>query len=72
MKFMWIVIAPKTHVLLVHTARNVKVSLKDIRRAITDIPVDMLERVEENFKKRVSQCIDNGGRHLADVIFKTV
>ena len=47
--------------------------LKDnIRRAIADIPVDMLERVEQNFKNRVAQCIDNGGRHLADVIFKTV
>ena len=47
--------------------------LKDnIRRAITDIPVDMLERVEGNFMNRVAQCIDNGGSHLADVIFKTV
>ena len=49
--------------------------LKDnIRRAIADIglPVNMLERVEENFKKRVAQCIDNGGRHLVDIIFKTV
>lgn len=44
----------------------------NIRNAIADIPVSMLERVEENFKKRVSQCIDNGGHHLSDVIFKTV
>ena len=45
--------------------------LKDnIRRAIADIPVDMLERVELNFRNQVAQCIDNGGRHLADIIFK--
>ena len=48
---------------LIHLKNN-------IRRAITDIPVDMLERVEENFKNRLAQCIDNGGNHLADVIFK--
>ena len=46
--------------------------LKNICNANADIPVSMLERVEENFKKRVSQCIDNGGHHLSDVIFKTV
>ena len=47
--------------------------LKDnIRQAIANIPVDILERVARNFENRVAQCIDNGGRHLADIIFKTV
>lgn len=46
--------------------------LKDnIRQAIAQIPVDMLERVERNFKTRVNQCIAGDGRHLTDVIFKT-
>lgn len=49
------------------------VHLKDnIRKAIADIPIDMLERVHQNFKNRIAQCIDNGGRHLFDVIFKKV
>lgn len=43
----------------------------NIRQAIANIPIDMLERVEQNFRVRLTQCIDNNGHHLADVIFKT-
>ena len=35
-------------------------------------PIDMRERAERNFKNRLGQCIHNEGRHLSDVIFKTV
>ena len=36
--------------------------LKDnIRRAIAEIPLDMLQRVHQNFRNRVFQCIDIGG-----------
>lgn len=46
--------------------------LKDnIRQAIANILIDMLETVERSFKRRVDQCIANEGRHLSDVIFKT-
>ncbi|KAG5327779.1 TC3A transposase, partial [Pseudoatta argentina] len=44
----------------------------NIRDAIANIPIDMLRRVDENFKKRLNQCMRDGGRHLTDVIFKTV
>lgn len=44
----------------------------NIRAVIDNIPVDMLERVIQNFRNRLNQCIDNGGRHLQDIVFKTV
>lgn len=43
----------------------------NIREAIANIPIDMLRRVEANFKNRLRQCLQNGGRHLSNVIFKT-
>lgn len=44
----------------------------NIRDATANIPIDMLRRVDENFKKRLNQCMRDEGRHLTDVIFKTV
>jgi hypothetical protein len=43
----------------------------NIRQAIANIPVNMLESVERNFRSRLPQCIDNNGRHLHDIVFKT-
>lgn len=43
-----------------------------IRTEIADIPIQMLERVDQGFRNRLQQCIDNGGGHLQDLIFKTV
>ena len=43
----------------------------NIWNAIAEIPVDMLQRVARNFRNRLIQYIDNGGRHLTDVISKT-
>ena len=43
----------------------------NIRNAIAETPVDMLQRVARNFRNPLNQCIDNGGRYLTDVIFKT-
>jgi len=43
-----------------------------IRAETANILVDMLERVGQNFRIRLNQCIDNGGHHLQDLIFKTV
>ena len=39
---------------------------------IVNIPADMLVRVMANTRNWFIQCMDNGGRHLPDVIFKTV
>ena len=44
----------------------------NIREEIADIPVDTLLRVTANTRNQFIQCMDNGARHLPDVIFKTV
>jgi len=51
--------------------RTIDYLKSNIRDAIANIPIDMLRRVDENFKKRLNQCVRDGGRHLTDVIFKT-
>lgn len=43
-----------------------------IRQEIAQIPLAMLERVMGSFQNRVQQCIDNGGHHLQNVLFKTI
>jgi hypothetical protein len=30
----------------------------------------MLQRVVQNFQKRLGECVDNKGRHLTDTIFR--
>src|SRR5258705_8763592 len=51
-------------------------TLDDLKRNIQEetanIPIDVLERVIRNSRIRFNQCIDNGGRHLPDMIFKTM
>ena len=50
-------------------------TLEHLKAAITEevnaIPHNMLERVMVNFRERLQNCIDIGGRHLSDTIFKT-
>jgi hypothetical protein len=43
----------------------------NIRREIGRLPIEMLEKLERNFRNRVHQCIENGGRHLNGVLFET-
>ena len=46
--------------------------LKDpIRQEITTIPHEMTNRVIDNIRERLRQCVDNNGSHLTDFIFKT-
>jgi hypothetical protein len=40
-----------------------------ITQEVAAIPPEMTRRVMENYRERLSQCIDNEGRHLSDVIF---
>ena len=51
-------------------------TLEDLQNAIrtetANIPLNMLERVDQSVRKRLYQCIDNGGGHLKDIVFKTV
>ena len=43
----------------------------NISRDVANIPINMLERVDRNFRVRLTQCIEKNGRHLTDIIFKT-
>ena len=45
--------------------------INNICRAVANIPIDKLERVDRSFRVRLTQCIEKNGRHLADIIFKT-
>ena len=40
-----------------------------IRTEIANIPLSMLERVDQSFQNRLNQFIDNGGGHLKDICF---
>jgi hypothetical protein len=31
---------------------------------------NMLQRVMQNFQKRLRECVDNKGRHLIDTVFR--
>jgi len=42
-----------------------------IRQEIRPIDRQLLARVMDDFKKRLENCIQEDGRHLADIIFKT-
>jgi len=44
---------------------------ENIRREITAIDVHILQRVMDSMKKRISDCIQNKGGHLSNVIFKS-
>ncbi|GFU11112.1 hypothetical protein TNCV_2936451 [Trichonephila clavipes] len=44
----------------------------NIRPEIDNIPVALLEKVAQSFRNRLYQSISNGGRHLTDIVFKTV
>ena len=41
-----------------------------IRQKVNEIPQEMTQRVMENFRNRLNQCIAVQGRHPEDVIFK--
>ena len=50
-------------------------TLNDLKEAVRQeiCPIDrqLLARVMDDFKKRLENCIQEDGRHLTDVIFKT-
>jgi hypothetical protein len=43
---------------------------QNIREEVTAISPDMLQRVMQNFKKRLGECFDNKGRHLTDTVLR--
>jgi hypothetical protein len=43
---------------------------QNIREEMAAISPAMLQRVMQNFQKRLGECVDNKGRHLTDAIFR--
>ena len=42
-----------------------------IYQKIVAIPPEMIRRVKDNSRKCFRLCVNNNGKHLTDVIFKT-
>jgi hypothetical protein len=43
-----------------------------IRQEVAAIPPAMTRKSMDNFRERLQHCVINNGRHLSDVIFKSV
>jgi hypothetical protein len=42
----------------------------ETREEVAAISPNMLQRVMQNFQKRLGECVDNKGRHLTNTIFR--
>jgi hypothetical protein len=49
-----------------HTVQEFK---HRIREEVERIPVEMLQRAMSGFRKRLTECLQQNGGHLSDVIF---
>ena len=56
----------------VNHPRTLQALKTNIQEEIANITPAMLARVMTNARNRFTQCMENGGRHLPDLIFKTV
>jgi hypothetical protein len=43
---------------------------QNISEEVAAISPNMLQRVMQNFQKRLGECVDNKGRHLTDTVFR--
>ena len=43
-----------------------------VRQEVAAIPPAMTRKAMDSFRERLQQCVINNGRHLSDVIFKSV
>jgi hypothetical protein len=43
---------------------------QNIREEVAAISPTMLQRVMQNFQKRLGECVDNKGRHLTGTVFR--
>jgi hypothetical protein len=43
---------------------------QNMMEEVAAIPPNMLQRVKQNFQKRLGECVDNKGRHLTGTIFR--
>jgi hypothetical protein len=43
---------------------------QNIREEVTAISPNVLQRMIQNFQKRLGECVDNKGRHRTDTVFR--
>jgi hypothetical protein len=43
---------------------------QQIREEVAAVSPNMLQRVMQNFQKRLGESVDNKGRHFTDALFK--
>jgi hypothetical protein len=43
---------------------------QNITEEVAAVSPNMLQRVMQNFQKRLGECVDNKGLHLTDIIFR--
>jgi hypothetical protein len=56
----------KSEVVKAHTVQELK---HQIQQEVKQIPVEMLQRVMSDVRKRLTECLERNGGHLNDVIF---
>jgi hypothetical protein len=65
--FLWGYLKQKVYVNRPHTIQDVK---DNSRAEISQIPQNMLQKVMNGVRRRVELCLNSGGAHLSDVIYK--
>ena len=66
--FLWSFLKSRVYVNRARTLQDLKTNFQE---EIANIAPAMLAGVMTNGRNRFTQCMENGGRHLPDVIFKT-
>ena len=67
--FLWGFLKSRVYVNRPSTLEDLKTNIQE---EIANITPAMLARVMTNARNRFTQCMKNGGRHLSDLIFKTM
>jgi hypothetical protein len=65
--FLWGYLKSKVYEKKPRTTVDLK---QNIRDEVAPISPTMLQRVMQNFQKRLRECVDNNGRHLTDTILR--
>jgi len=67
--FLWLYLKAKVYARRPGTIEQLK---EAIRQEVATIPPTMTCKTMDNFHDRLKECVINNGRHLSDVIFKSV
>jgi hypothetical protein len=65
--FHWGYLKSKVYEMKPRTTVDLK---QNIRNEVAAISPTMIQRVMQNFQKRLRECVDNNGRHLTDTVFR--